>query len=67
MDPAQAHSSGYRRFGYGQPLSTFLAAAANAVIGELTQRSAFNVDQTQVAAWQGSIECLREAIAPWGL
>lgn len=64
MDPAQTSSSGYRRFGYGRPLVDFLAADSRAVIGELTQHSAFNVDQTQVAAWEGSIDCLREALAP---
>lgn len=59
-------SSGYRRYGYGKPISDFLIDDASSIIGELTQRSAFNVDQTQVAAWKGSIECLREALAPWG-
>lgn len=66
MDPAQTSLSGYRRYGYGRPLVDFLAANLRAVIGELTQRSAFNVDQTQVAAWGGSIDCLREALAPIG-
>ncbi len=56
---------GYRRYGHGQSLDDFLASDTNVVIGALTQRSAFDVDQTQVAAWQGSIECLREALAPW--
>lgn len=65
MEPAQTSSGGYRRYGYGKPLADFLQADAHAVIGELTQRSTFNVDQTQVAAWQGSIECLREALSPW--
>lgn len=64
MIPAQT-SGGYRRYGYGKLLSDFLAADASTVIGELTQRSAFNVDQAQVAAWEGSIECLRDALAPW--
>lgn len=66
MDPAQTSSSGYRRYGCGRPIVDFLAADPRAVLGELTQRSAFNVDQTQVAAWEGSIECLREALAPIG-
>ena len=65
MSLAQA-SSGYRRYGYGKPISDFRVDDASSVIGELAQRSAFNVDQTQVAAWKGSIECLREALAPWG-
>lgn len=64
MIPVQT-SGGYRRYGYGKLLADFLAADASTVIGELTQRSAFNVDQAQVAAWEGSIECLRDALAPW--
>ena len=67
MDSAQVSPARYRRFGYGQPLAVFLAADANAVLGELTHRSAFDVDQTQVAAWRGSIDCLRAALAPWVL
>lgn len=66
MDPAQTSSSGYRRYGFGRPLVDFLVADARAVLGELTQRSAFNVDQAQVAAWEGSIESLRKALAPIG-
>ncbi len=66
MAPEQTIPGGYRRYGYGQQLSGFMAAKASAVIGELTQRSAFSVDQAQVAAWQGSIECLHSALTPWG-
>lgn len=58
-------SGRYRRFGYGQPLSIFLMTSNEAIVGELTQRSAFNVDQTQIAAWSDSIEVLREVLAPW--
>lgn len=35
------------------------------IVGELTQSAAFSVDQTQIAAWQGSIECLREVLGPF--
>lgn len=66
MDPAQTSSSGYRRYGYGRPLVDFLVADPLAVLGELTKCSVFDVDQTQIAAWEGSIQCLREALAPWG-
>ncbi|WP_397596054.1 DUF2075 domain-containing protein [Silanimonas sp.] len=66
MDPAQIPPGGYRRYGYGQPLSALLSADPHTVIGELTQRSAFDVDQTQVAAWRGSIDCLKQALTPWG-
>ena len=64
MEPAQTSSSGYRRYGYGRPLAEFLVADSRTVLGELTRRSAFSIDQTQVSAWEGSIECLREALAP---
>lgn len=66
MDPAQTSLSGYRRYGYGRPLVDFLVADSRAVLGELTQRSAFDVNQTQVAAWEGSIRCLSEALALLG-
>lgn len=66
MDPAQIHPGSYRRYGYGEPLPAFVSANPHAVIGELTQRSAFDVDQTQVAAWRASLQCLREALAPVG-
>lgn len=66
MDFARTSSRGYRRYGYGRPLVDFLGADSRTVLGELSQRSAFDVDQTQIAAWQGSIECLREALAPIG-
>lgn len=65
MDPMQTSSVRYRRFGYGQPLAVFLSAETNAVLGELTHRSVFDVDQNQVAAWRGSIDCLQVALAPW--
>jgi hypothetical protein len=53
MDPAHSPIVAYRRFGYGHPLSTFLAASTESIIGALTQRSAFNVDQSQV--WDGDL------------
>lgn len=65
MDFVKNSPGSYRRFGYGQPLSVFLTTETNAVIGELTQRSSFDVDQTQVAAWRVSIDCLRRCLAPW--
>jgi hypothetical protein len=64
MEPAQISPSSYRRYGYGQSLAAFVEADCRAVIGELTQNSAFNVDHAQVGAWQESIECLRNAISP---
>ena len=33
------------------------------ILGALTQRSAFDVDRTQVAAWEGTIATLRSALA----
>ncbi len=55
MEAAQSTSTGYRRFGYGEPLSAFLRAEPNGILGRLTKHSAFDVDQTQVAAWSGTI------------
>lgn len=65
MDPARSPIVAYRRYGYGQPLSTFLAASTESIIGALTQRSAFNVDQSQVGAWAGTVDALRVSLAPW--
>jgi Uncharacterized conserved protein (DUF2075) len=66
MDPAnRPFHTGYRRYGYGQPPSAFLATPTAAILGELTRQSAFDVDQTQVAAWEGSIETLRAVLSPW--
>ena len=65
MDSSDGFSSSYRRHGYGQALARFLSADLRSVVGELSRRSAFNIDQMQVDAWEGSIECLREVLAPW--
>jgi hypothetical protein len=65
MDTEKPLAFAYRRYGYGQPLSSFLAADTAVVIGELAQRSAFDVDQAQIAAWGGSIQVLRRALSPW--
>jgi hypothetical protein len=56
---------GYRRYGYGQSLSAFLTTPTAAILGALTQQSAFDVDQMQVAAWEGTIDTLRAVLAPW--
>jgi len=66
MDSAQKALGSYRRYGYGQPLSIFLRAETDAIVGELASRPAFDVEQTQVAAWRGSIECLRIVLASRG-
>lgn len=51
-----------RRFGYGDDVSSFLASSDEEVIGHLTRQSSFNVDQTQVYAWQGTMDVLRRAL-----
>ncbi len=56
----------FRRFGYGAPVGRFLAASAEEVVGHLTGNSSFDVDQTQVHAWQGTIEALQAALEPFG-
>ena len=65
MDSSDGLSGSYRRYGYGQALPRFLLADLELVVGELSRRSAFSIDQMQVDAWAGSIECLREVLAPW--
>lgn len=65
MDPAQSLIVAYRRYGYGQALSTFLVTPTESIIGALTQRSAFNVDQSQVGAWVGTVDALRASLVPW--
>lgn len=56
----------FRRFGYGDSITSFLAATAEEVVGHLTARSSFNIDQSQVDAWLGSIDVLRAALTPFG-
>lgn len=63
MEPAQTSPATYRRYGYGQSVTDFLDADPRAVIGELTQNSAFNVDQAQVGAWQDGIGCLCDSLS----
>jgi broad-specificity NMP kinase len=65
MNDSRSLVGGYRRFGYGQSLATFFTDEADRVVGELARHSAFDVDQSQVAAWLGSIDALRQALAPW--
>ncbi len=55
----------YRRYGYGQPLSVFLATEPRAVMGELMRTSAFSVETTQSHAWETSIVCLQQSLARW--
>lgn len=52
----------YRRFGYGKSLAEFSSDGSSLAIGELTRASVFNVDRAQVAAWEESVECLRDAL-----
>lgn len=65
MQAARGATGSYRRYGYGAPVSIFLWAPIEGVVGSLTQRSAFDVDRTQVAAWESSIEVLRAVLSPW--
>lgn len=55
-----------RRFGYGAEVSAFLEVAPNEIIGQLTSRSSFDVDQAQVRAWQGTIDILKPALKAAG-
>ncbi|MGH8073237.1 MAG: DUF2075 domain-containing protein [Lysobacter sp.] len=59
------HSGLLRRYGYGDSIAAFLAASDQEVIGHLTAQSAFDVDQTQVQAWLGSLRTLRDTLGPF--
>ena len=59
-------SGAFRRFGYGDAISSFLAASPPEVVGHLASRSSFDVDQAQVYAWQGTVETLQRVLAPFG-
>lgn len=65
MQSSRGIAGSYRRYGYGSPVSTFLESPSESILGALTQRSAFDVDRTQVAAWETSIEVLRDALLSW--
>lgn len=54
----------FRRFGYGAEVSVFLRTSPDEIIGLLTSRSSFDVDQTQVRAWEGTVEALKSALEP---
>lgn len=47
---------------YAATISTFLAEAAESILGRLTSRSEFSVDPAQRDAWMGEIEILRTAL-----
>ena len=65
MESSRGIAGSYRRYGYGAAVSIFLESASESILGALTQRSAFDVDRTQVAAWETSIEVLRDALLSW--
>lgn len=65
MGSVQVSAEAHRRFGFGQPLLEVFDRDVPTIIGELAQRSAFSVDQAQIAAWQGSIKCILDALASW--
>ena len=65
MRSSRGIAGSYRRYGYGAPVSTFLESPSESILGALTQRSAFDVDRMQVAAWEMSIEVLRNALLSW--
>ena len=66
--PTQLKQTGgaFRRFGYGDAVASFLGTSTEEVIGHLTARSAFDVDQAQVLAWQGTVGVLKRALARVG-
>ncbi len=67
MESQQTQTGGaFRRFGYGDTVSSFLASSPQEVVGQLTSQSAFDVEQTQVRAWLGTIDVLKRALADVG-
>lgn len=65
MQLEQNPTIAYRRYAYGQSIATFIGDSTSAILGRLTQQSAFDVDQTQVKAWEGTIDTLRAVLVPW--
>lgn len=61
-DEGQWVSGAFRRFGYGDTVTSFLAASPQEVIGHLAGRSSFDVDQAQVYAWQATVEALQRVL-----
>src|SRR5690606_29877615 len=56
------HDGRLRRFGYGDSTMAFLTTSPQQIIGSLTERSAFGVDQAQVHAWLGTVDALQRAL-----
>lgn len=47
---------------YGNPISAFLVASPDEILGSLTRHSDFDVDRAQIAAWRQEIALLRAAL-----
>src|SRR5688500_14480759 len=50
---------------YAESLNAFLAHSPDQILGELTRKSDFAIEQTQTAAWREQIELLRTVLAPF--
>lgn len=48
---------------YSASIAGFLSSDRDAVLGQLTARSEFDVDRSQRDAWQAEIDCLRSALS----
>lgn len=50
------------RFWYGASITEFSASRADAIVGQLTLNSSFDIDRTQAAAWEAQIEFLQSRL-----
>lgn len=63
MSREVAPAASLRRFGYEGVLSDFVKISPHEVIGQLAARSAFDVDQAQIQAWQVTIDVLQSSLS----
>src|SRR4051812_18405725 len=50
---------------FADTIDAFLSSSPNDILGELTRKSAFAIEQTQTIAWNEQIDLLRTVLAPY--
>ena len=60
-----AHVPRLKRAYYSASIVSFLAQSDEEVLGHLLASSEFAVDPTQIAAWRGELNTLRDALPPF--
>lgn len=53
----------WRRWAYAAPVEVFLGEDAHAILGQLTERSDFPVEEAQKLAWLQQVELLKSLLA----